>query len=131
MRLEFILLAEDKELNYEIANELLTEMGMIVDWAENGKICVDMFQQSSLNYYDAVLMDIRMPEMNGLDATKSIRALDRKDAKIVPIIAISADSFDSDKQNCFDAGMDAHTSKPMDVMQVLTLLEHYIKAKRG
>ena len=87
-----ILLAEDNELNYEIAYDILTEVDFEVDWAENGQICVDKFSQSELNYYDAILMDIRMPIMNGYEAASTIRSLSRED-KDIPIIAMSADAF--------------------------------------
>lgn len=88
-----ILLAEDNELNWEIANELLSDLGVELDWAEDGQICLDKFQQSPEGYYDAVLMDIRMPHMTGYEAAKAIRGLNRPDALSVPIIAMSADAF--------------------------------------
>lgn len=113
-----ILLAEDNDLNYEIANELLTSIGMEVEWAQNGQICVEMFQNSDEGYYDAILMDIRMPVMTGYEASTKIRTLDRSDADL-PIIAMTADAFSEDVKKCLDHGMNAHTSKPID-MDVLT-----------
>ncbi len=121
-----ILLAEDNELNWEIASELLSELGLQLDWAENGRICVDMFKQSPAGYYSAVLMDIRMPEMTGYEAARAIRALVREDADI-PIIAMTADAFAEDIKRCLDCGMNAHVAKPIDVREVARLLEKYMK----
>lgn len=121
-----ILVAEDNELNWEIASELLSELGLQLDWAENGRICVDMFKQSPAGYYSAVLMDIRMPEMTGYEAARAIRALVREDADI-PIIAMTADAFAEDIKRCLDCGMNAHVAKPIDVREVARLLEKYMK----
>lgn len=123
---EHILLAEDNDLNWEIASTLLSGIGLIPEHAENGRVCVDMFMQSPEGFYRAILMDIRMPVMNGLEAASAIRALDRGDAKMVPIIAISADAFSDDIQRCIDCGMDDHTSKPIDVGRVAELLRKYM-----
>ncbi len=120
-----ILLAEDNELNWEIANELLSELGLDIDHAENGKICVEMFKNSAAGYYKAILMDIRMPVMSGYEAAEAIRASDRPD-KDIPIIAMTADAFSEDVKKCLDAGMNAHTSKPIDVNTVARLLDKYI-----
>ena len=109
-----ILLCEDHPLNQEIAEALLTEMQIAVSIAEDGKAGVEMFRNSSPNYYDAVLMDIRMPVMDGMEATRMIRGLDRADAATVPILAMTADAFSEDIQKCFDAGMNGHISKPVD-----------------
>ena len=109
-----ILLVEDMTVNAEIIKELLNMKGIKTDHAENGKIVVDMFEKSSPNTYDAILMDVRMPVMNGLDATKSIRSLNRKDAKTIPIIAMTANAFDEDVQRSLQAGMNAHLSKPVE-----------------
>lgn len=121
-----ILLAEDNELNWEIANELLSELGLDIDHAENGNICVEMFKNSEVGYYKAILMDIRMPVMSGYEAAEAIRACDRPD-KDIPIIAMTADAFSEDVKKCLDAGMNAHTSKPIDVNTVARLLDKYIK----
>ncbi|MCM1296116.1 MAG: response regulator [Muribaculaceae bacterium] len=121
-----ILLAEDNELNWEIADELLSETGMEVDWAENGRICVEKFEASPVGWYDAILMDMRMPVMTGLEAAIAIRRLDREDARTVPIIAVSADAFAEDIQKCLDSGMNAHTAKPFNLQEVLSLLERYL-----
>ncbi len=116
-----ILLAEDNDLNWEIASELLQEMGLEVEWAENGQICADMLKQSPVGYYDAVLMDIRMPVMDGYEATDIIRGMDRPDASL-PIIAMTADAFYEDIQKCLDHGMNAHVAKPIDVKEISRIL---------
>ena len=121
-----ILLAEDNELNWEIASDLLSEMGLVLDWAENGQICVNMFEHSPEGFYDAILMDIRMPVMTGYEAATAIRALDRPDADL-PIIAMTADAFAEDIKKCLDHGMNAHVAKPIDVREVARLLEKYMK----
>lgn len=120
-----ILVAEDNDLNWEVLNELLSDAGMKLEWAENGQICVDMFAQSEQGYYDAILMDVRMPVMNGHEATTAIRALERADAQSVPIIAMTADAFSEDVQKCLDCGMNAHTAKPINLEEVLFLLRKY------
>lgn len=121
-----VLLAEDNELNWEIANELLSEEGLVLDWAENGQICVEMLQKSPVGYYDAILMDVRMPIMGGYEATQVIRTLDRADRDL-PIIAMTADAFAEDVKRSLDCGMNAHIAKPIDVREVLRLLAKYIK----
>ncbi len=120
-----ILLAEDNDLNWEIAEDILTDVGFEVEWAENGQICVDKFEESEPGYYDAVLMDIRMPVMNGYDAAKAIRALDRPDARL-PIIAMTADAFFEDIQRCLECGMNEHVAKPIDIEKLMRLLKRYL-----
>ncbi len=120
-----ILVAEDNELNWEIAYELLRELGLELEWAENGQLCVDMFQKSAPGYYDAILMDIRMPVMNGYEAADAIRALDRADASL-PIIAMTADAYSEDIQRCLDHGMNAHIAKPIDIKEVAKVLRRYL-----
>ncbi len=120
-----ILLAEDNDLNWEIAEDILTDVGFEVEWAENGKICVEKFEQSAPGYYDAVLMDIRMPVMNGYDAAKAIRALNRADARL-PIIAMTADAFSEDIQRCLECGMNEHVAKPIDIEKLMKLLKRYL-----
>ncbi|WP_024735199.1 response regulator [Enterocloster asparagiformis] len=121
-----ILLAEDNELNWEVARELLSDLGVELDWAEDGQMCLDQFQKSPEGYYDAILMDIRMPHMGGYEATKAIRGLNHPDALSVPIIAMSADTFSDDIQHCFACGMNAHIAKPIDVMELTRLLKRYL-----
>lgn len=120
-----ILLAEDIDLNWEIANEVLSEYGFELDHAENGKVCVDMFENSRPGYYDVILMDIRMPVMNGYEATKTIRALGRED-KNLPIIAMTADAFADDVQYCLNCGMNAHVAKPLDIKELLRVLQKFL-----
>ena len=121
-----ILLAEDNELNWEIAKEILSGAGFEVDWAENGKVCVEKFEQSPLGHYDLILMDIRMPVMDGYDAAEAIRALERQDAKL-PIIAMTADAFAEDIKRCLACGMNAHIAKPIDVKKLMNELQKYIQ----
>ncbi len=120
-----ILLAEDNDLNWEIAEELLSETRVEMERAENGKICVDMFQNSEIGYYDGILMDIRMPVMNGYEAARAIRSLKREDAGL-PIIAMTADAFSDDIQRCLDSGMDEHVPKPIDVKLIYEMLRKYL-----
>ncbi|MBR1476454.1 MAG: response regulator [Lachnospiraceae bacterium] len=122
-----ILLAEDMFINAEIMKQLLTMREMQVDHAENGQLVLEMFEKSEENYYDAILMDVRMPVMDGLAATQAIRALERADAKTVPIIAMTANAFDEDVQNSLQAGMNAHLSKPVEPEHLYETLEVLIK----
>lgn len=121
-----ILVAEDNDLNWEILKELLTDIGMELEWAENGQICLQKFEESEEGYYDAILMDVRMPVMNGYEATGAIRALSRQDAQNIPIIAMTADTFSEDKQKCLDSGMNAHAAKPVNLNELVFLLKKYI-----
>ena len=121
-----ILIAEDNEINWEVANELLSDLGVELDWAEDGQICLDKFQKSPEGYYDAVLMDIRMPHMTGYEATKMIRGLNHPDALSIPIIAMSADAFSDDIQHCLECGMNGHIAKPIDIMEVSRLLKRFL-----
>lgn len=121
-----ILLAEDNELNWEVASELLSDLGVELDWAEDGQICLDKFQKSPAGYYDAILMDIRMPHMTGYEATKAIRGLNDPDALSIPIIAMSADAFSDDIQRCYECGMNAHIAKPINVLELTRLLKRYL-----
>ena len=121
-----ILLAEDNDLNWEIAEELLGELNLSIDRAENGQVCIEIFEQSEPGYYDAILMDIRMPIMNGYEATKRIRALGRTDSDI-PIIAMTADAFSEDINHCLECGMNAHIAKPIDIQEAVRQMEKYMK----
>ena len=120
-----VLLAEDMEINWEVASEILSATGMELEWAVNGKECVEKFKDSEIGYYDAVLMDIRMPVMNGYDATTAIRQLERKD-KDLPIIAMTADAFSGDVQKCLECGMNAHLQKPIDLKECMQVLQQYL-----
>jgi signal transduction histidine kinase/CheY-like chemotaxis protein len=121
-----ILLVEDNELNWEIAHDLLSELGLTLEWAENGQICLDKFTAAPAGFYDAVLMDIRMPVMNGFEATRALRAMERPDAKTIPVIAMTADAFAEDVRRCLECGMNAHIAKPIDVREVSCLLAKYL-----
>lgn len=121
-----VLVAEDNDLNWEILKELLTDVGMELEWAENGKICLEKFQASEPGQYDVILMDIRMPIMNGYETTQAIRALERPDAQTIPIIAMTADAFSEDIQHCMECGMNAHTAKPINLDEVISLLKKHI-----
>lgn len=117
-----VLLAEDNELNWEVARELLGALGLELTWAENGREAVDAFASSEPGAFDAVLMDIRMPEMDGYQAARAIRALPRSDAATVPVIAMTADAFSEDIERARDAGMDAHVAKPIDLRELVRTL---------
>ncbi|MEG2769550.1 MAG: ATP-binding protein, partial [Oscillospiraceae bacterium] len=121
-----ILMAEDHPLNTEIVQKLLEKRGFIVDTAENGKIAVDKFAKSEKNYYCAILMDVRMPEMDGLTATKKIRGLERADGKTIPIIAISANAFDEDIGKAKASGMTSYLAKPINSTQMFEVLAEYM-----
>ncbi|MDO4494093.1 MAG: ATP-binding protein [Clostridia bacterium] len=108
-----ILLAEDNELNAEIAEVLLEELGFLVEHAEDGIICTDMLSRAAAGYYDLILMDIQMPNMDGYKATKSIRSMNDPEKAHIPVIAMTANAFEEDKRNAFEAGMDGHVSKPV------------------
>ena len=122
-----ILLAEDTKVNAEIMMMLLKTRGIEAELAVNGRIAVDMFSSNPPGYYDAILMDVRMPEMDGLEATRTIRAMERDDAKTLPIIALTANAFDEDVQRSLQAGLNAHLSKPVDPVALFETLEHLIK----
>ena len=124
-----VLVAEDNDLNWEVLKELLSDAGLELEWAENGEICFNMFQKSETGYYDAILMDIRMPVMTGYESTEAIRALQRPDAQSIPIIAMTADAFSEDVQRCLDCGMNAHTAKPINLDEVLFLLRRYFSTR--
>ncbi len=121
-----ILLAEDVMINAEIMKEIIKMREAMIDHAENGRVAVDIFSNSSVGYYDAILMDIRMPEMDGLEATATIRGLNRPDAKTVPIIAMTANAFDEDVQRSLQVGMNAHLSKPVEPAHLYQMLEELI-----
>ncbi|MBQ3466362.1 MAG: response regulator [Firmicutes bacterium] len=122
-----VLLAEDVAINAEIMIMVLQSRDMTADLAENGRIAVEKFASSEPGYYSAVLMDIRMPEMDGLEATRKIREMDRPDAAGIPIIALTANAFDEDVQRSMQAGLNAHLSKPVQPDVLFETLESLIK----
>ena len=121
-----ILLAEDNELNTEIAVTILEEAGFIVEHAENGQVCVDMLKNAKIGYYDLILMDIQMPVMDGYKATETIRAINNPRCDI-PIIAMTANAFDEDKRKAYVIGMDGHIAKPINIPQLLETISKVLK----
>ncbi len=121
-----LLLAEDNELNREIAVELLNMHGLLADTAENGRIAVEKFKASAPGEYDCILMDIQMPVMNGYQASQMIRELEREDARSIPILALTANAFASDVGKAHSAGMNDHISKPIDVKQLIETMERWM-----
>lgn len=121
-----ILLAEDIDVNWEFISEILGSVGLILERAINGRECLEKFEASEIGFYDAILMDIRMPVMNGYDATVAIRKLERSDNGL-PIIAMTADAFSDDAQHCLEVGMDAHIAKPIDLKECMRTLQKYLE----
>ena len=119
-----ILLVEDNELNMEIAQYLLEDAGAVVTKAFDGKQAVDLFAGNPAGTFDVILMDVMMPVMNGIEAAKTIRLMDRSDAQMIPIIAMTANAFDEDRQATKNAGMNAHLSKPLDGKEVLRVISN-------
>ncbi len=120
-----ILLAEDIDINWEVACGMLEPTGLQFERAVNGKDCVELFEKSKIGYYDLILMDLRMPVMNGYDATRAIRKLERPD-KELPIIAMTADAFSDDVQVCLECGMNDHIAKPIDFRECIRVLQKYL-----
>ena len=125
-----ILLVDDIELNRMLAETILEESGFSVETVSDGVEAVEVFIKHPPGYYDLVLMDIQMPIMNGYEATRAIRALDRPDAKVLPIIALSANSRDEDKRMSMESGMNYHIAKPFDVVQLVASVNKYIAARK-
>ena len=125
-----VLLVEDIELNREIAEVILTESGFKVESAPDGTDAVDMVKRSEENYYDVILMDIQMPIMNGYEATRTIRTLPRKDVKNLPIIAMTANALEEDKEAAIKNGMNAHIAKPLDIGIFMEVLSRFVKQDR-
>lgn len=121
-----ILLAEDNDLNAEIATELLTEIGCEVERAEDGDACVSMLEQAESGYYDLIFMDIQMPNMNGYQAAGTIRKMTDPSKAGVPIVAMTANAFEEDKKNAYAAGMNAHLAKPVDIQKLLEILLEFL-----
>ena len=122
-----VLLTEDNELNMEIAEFVLQNEGAVVTKAWNGQKAVDIFRKSRPGEFDAILMDIMMPVMNGYEAAKMIRSLDREDAKVIPIIAMTANAFTEDKMRAKEAGMDEHIAKPVDGKLLVKVINELVK----
>ncbi len=120
-----VLIAEDIDINWEIANEIMRSFGIECDRAENGQECVDILKNADPGFYDAVLMDLQMPVMNGMEATRTIRAMEGP-IRTIPIIAMTANAFSSDVQDCLDCGMNAHLAKPLDVREIVNVLRKYL-----
>ena len=116
-------------MNAEILADLLEMEGMTSEWAENGQRAVELFEQREQGHFDAILMDMRMPVMDGLAATRAIRSLPRPDAAAIPIIALTANAFEEDVKQCLQAGMDAHLSKPVDITLLKTTLSRLLASK--
>ena len=122
-----ILLAEDNELNAEIAITILEENGFKVEGAEDGCKCVELFSEKPAGYYSTILMDIQMPNMDGYTASRKIRGMEREDAKAIPIIALTANAFDEDRNKAFAAGMNGHIAKPIDVGRMVRSIGALVK----
>lgn len=121
-----VLLVEDNELNVEIMEELLSITNIQVEKASNGQEAVSMVSEKDIGYYDLIFMDIQMPVMDGYEATRQIRKMDRSDTKTLPIYAVSANALASDIQNAKDAGMDGHIAKPVDFDSIERVLKQYL-----
>lgn len=124
-----LLLVEDNEINMEIETEILQGLGFFVDTAPDGNVAVKMVEESQPGDYDIVLMDIQMPEMNGRQATAAIRRLDNPELANIPIIALSANAFDSDKRMSLESGINAHLTKPIDVPLLLKTMKEILQAR--
>ncbi len=121
-----ILLAEDNELNQEIATAILGDAGFTTEVAENGQIAVEMLEKSEPGYYQMILMDVQMPVMNGYEATREIRALENGGLASIPILAMTANAFEEDKQRAIQCGMNGHIAKPIDVEKLFETLEEIL-----
>jgi CheY-like chemotaxis protein len=126
-----VLIAEDSEINRAVIGRLLEKNGLIVDEVENGKLAVDKFKSSRKEKYSVIILDIHMPIMDGLEAARQIRALDREDAKTVAIVALSANAYQDDVEKSLAAGMNAHLSKPVDIYAVKKTLNECISKKEN
>ena len=124
-----VLVAEDVDVNAEILQMILKSREIESDVAVNGKIAVELFKSNPENYYAAILMDVRMPEMDGLEATRHIRAMERPDAAVIPIIALTANAFDEDVQRSLQAGLNAHLTKPIKPEILIETLESLIRGR--
>lgn len=121
-----ILLVEDNQINLEIAKELIGATGAVIDTAQDGTQAVEAFAASAPGHYDLILMDIQMPQMDGYEATRRIRAMARPDARSVPIFAMTANAFAEDEEKSRQAGMDAHISKPLDIKALFVQMARFL-----
>lgn len=126
-----ILLVEDNELNAEIAKTVLEDDGALVTRVGDGQQAVELFKEKPAGTFDAILMDLMMPVMDGYTATKEIRSLERSDAKTIPIIAMTANAFQEDAEKCIAVGMNAHLAKPLDIEKVMITICHLVKKKNS
>ena len=126
-----LLLAEDNELDREIAEELLSDSGFVVETAEDGTVALEKVKNSVPGYYALVLMDIQMPRMNGYDAARAIRALEDPKLAAIPIVAMTANAFDEDRKRALESGMDAHIAKPIDIKKLLEMLTGILGQEKG
>ena len=124
-----ILLVEDNELNAEIAKTVLEDVGALITRVEDGQQAVKLFKEKPAGTFDAILMDLMMPVMDGYTATKKIRSLEHSDAKTIPIIAMTANAFQEDAEKCIAVGMNAHLAKPLDIEKMMTTICHLVKKK--
>ncbi len=123
---ERLLLVEDNELNQEIATEILQEAGFSVEVAGNGQIAVDMLEKSKPGYYQLILMDVQMPVMNGYEATQAIRKLKDTQLAAIPILAMTANAFEEDKQEALKSGMNGHIAKPINIENLMSTLKRVL-----
>lgn len=121
-----ILLVEDNEMNAEIATEILKEAGFVIEHAEDGKVCIEMLAEKKAGYYDIILMDVQMPNLNGYDTTRVIRHLEDKNKADIPIIAMTANAFEEDKQDALAAGMNGHLAKPVEIPKLMETLAQIV-----
>ena len=124
-----ILLAEDNELNAEIVKTVLEDVGALITRVEDGQQAVELFEEKPAGTFDAILMDLMMPVMDGYTATKKIRSLEHSDAKTIPIIAMTANAFQEDAEKCIAVGMNAHLAKPLNIEKMMTTICHLVKKK--
>lgn len=124
-----VLVVEDNELNLEIVTEVLRERGLLVTTAENGQVAVGLFRDSAQGTFDVILMDMHMPVMGGLEATRIIRAMERADARTIPILALTANDFAEDIRQTREAGMNDHLTKPFDIEKIFGTLAAYAGKK--
>ena len=126
-----VLVAEDNDINWEIISAMLGMFGIVTERAENGQICVDKMKTAEREKYALIFMDIQMPVMNGLDATRNIRALDDPWASSIPIIAMTADAFSENVTECLNAGMNGHIAKPVDIRLVIKEIRRIKEEKKS